>query len=278
MSMSVDVLSPTGVSLSHTGSVASPELTAATEALSSATKILPASQEEPAFSEKRDDRGDGSFDHQRFRALSAYLKTTTPEPFLNKARPDAAPNLPGNDGQSDLREIPGLAQEPDLPQLTGESGDKGSPATSETASTSGSEDDSAHQTSGPAEKGPGGRELSEEELQKVEEMKDRDTEVRTHENQHKSAGGSYAGSPSYTYEQGPDGKRYVTDGEVQIDVSEESTPQKTIEKMQVVRRAALAPATPSAADRQVASEATQKENAARAELSQEQRQSFTQGA
>ena len=126
------------------------------------------------------------------------------------------------------------------------------------------------------DKGIDGEELTEEEQAEVEDMKDRDAEVRTHENAHKSAGGQYAAAPSYTYETGPDGKRYITDGEVSIDIGEESDPQDTITKMQVVKRAALAPAQPSAQDRQVYAEASQKEAQARQELN-EQKQEEAQG-
>lgn len=111
--------------------------------------------------------------------------------------------------------------------------------------------------------------LSEEERAKVEDMKARDQEVRTHEQAHAATGGQYAGSPSYSYEQGPDGKRYITDGEVQIDVSAVAgDPQATIDKMKQVYRAALAPAEPSGADRSVASEAQQKMASAMSELAQ----------
>jgi hypothetical protein len=112
--------------------------------------------------------------------------------------------------------------------------------------------------------------LSEDEKDKVQELKDRDTEVRVHEQAHAAVGGQYAGSPSYEYETGPDGKRYAVGGEVSIDVSEEETPEDTIQKMQIVRAAALAPAEPSTQDLKVAAQASQKENQARAQVSQEQ--------
>lgn len=101
-------------------------------------------------------------------------------------------------------------------------------------------------------------------------LKARDQEVRTHEQAHKSAGGQYAAAPTYSYERGPDGKQYVTDGEVSIDIGEESDPQATINKMQVVKRAAMAPAQPSAQDRRVYAEATQKEAQARQELNEQE--------
>jgi len=113
--------------------------------------------------------------------------------------------------------------------------------------------------------------LSEEEVEKVDELKSRDQEVRVHEQAHAAVGGQHAGSPSYEYERGPDGKSYAVGGEVQIDVSPvNGDPQATIQKMQVVRRAAMAPAQPSSADRAIAAEATNKATQARAELAQMQ--------
>ena len=40
--------------------------------------------------------------------------------------------------------------------------------------------------------------LSEGEREQLKKLKSRDTEVRNHENAHQSAGGQFAGSPSYT--------------------------------------------------------------------------------
>lgn len=113
--------------------------------------------------------------------------------------------------------------------------------------------------------------LTESEQEEVEELKDRDQEVRTHEQAHMTAGGQYAGSASYTYQQGPDGKRYAIGGEVPIDISEiPNDPQATLSKMQQVYRAALAPAEPSSADRQIASQAQQKMSEAQAEIARTQ--------
>lgn len=113
----------------------------------------------------------------------------------------------------------------------------------------------------------GEEEMSAEEKREVQELKQRDREVKAHEQAHQSTGGRYTGSASYEYTTGPDGKRYATGGEVPIDVSPAGDdPKATIEKMRVVRRAALAPAQPSSQDRRVASAASQAENQARAEL------------
>jgi len=112
------------------------------------------------------------------------------------------------------------------------------------------------------------QQLAQEQLQ-IKELKARDTEVRIHEQAHAAVGGQHAGSPSYEYQRGPDGARYAVGGEVQIDVSEvPGDPQATIDKMQTVRAAALAPAEPSSADRSIAANATQKLAAAQAELTQ----------
>jgi len=124
----------------------------------------------------------------------------------------------------------------------------------------------------PTEKEAAGKkELSDEEKKRVEELKKIDREVRAHEAAHKSAGGSLVtGGASYTYTTGPDGMKYVTGGEVQIDISYDlDDPQGTIDKMRQVRRAALAPSDPSAQDRVVASKASQIEALARAELSKQ---------
>lgn len=116
-------------------------------------------------------------------------------------------------------------------------------------------------------------ELTESQKREVERLKARDQEVRAHEQAHKSAAGRFARSGvSLDYEQGPDGNRYAVGGEVQIDTGEvPGDPEATIAKAQTIRRAALAPAEPSAQDRAVAAEATQLETEARQEI-QEQRQ------
>ena len=111
--------------------------------------------------------------------------------------------------------------------------------------------------------------LLKQEQSQIKELKTRDTEVRVHEQAHAAVGGQHAGSPSYEYQRGPDGTNYAVGGEVQIDVSEvPGDPQATIDKMQTVRAAALAPAEPSGADRSIAANATQKLAAAQAELAQ----------
>jgi hypothetical protein len=112
----------------------------------------------------------------------------------------------------------------------------------------------------PEAKGSALQPLNEAELRQIQELQSRDIEVRTHEQAHLSAAGQYAaGGPSYSYQTGPDGKQYAVGGSVPIDLGKESTPAATIIKMRIVKRAALAPANPSGADRQIAAQAGMQE-------------------
>ncbi|KPQ28188.1 MAG: SprA-related family [Marinobacter excellens HL-55] len=111
------------------------------------------------------------------------------------------------------------------------------------------------------------RGLDEAQLKELANLKARDREVRAHEAAHQAVGGQYAGAMSFTYQRGPDGAQYAVGGEVPIDVSPVAgDPQATIEKMRVVRAAAMAPAQPSAQDRAVAAQAMQTMLQAQSEL------------
>lgn len=113
--------------------------------------------------------------------------------------------------------------------------------------------------------------LTPEELEQLTELKARDQEVRAHEAAHQAVGGQHAGAVSFTYERGPDGVNYAVGGEVSVDVSPVSgDPAATIDKMRVVRAAALAPAEPSAQDRAVAAQAMKILLEAQSELAQEE--------
>ncbi len=119
-------------------------------------------------------------------------------------------------------------------------------------------------------------EQQQQEQQEIQRLKERDSEVRTHEKAHAAIGGQYAGAPQYQLTTGPDGKRYATDGEVSIDISDARTPEQTLRKMQQVRAAALAPAQPSAQDLKVAAEASQKAFEARQEIADASQQPRSQ--
>lgn len=124
-----------------------------------------------------------------------------------------------------------------------------------------------------SQSGAAGKKLTPEEEKQVRKLKQRDAEVRRHEQAHKSAaGGNATGAPTFEYQTGPDGKRYAVGGEVSIDTSAVSgDSQATIQKMQQVRRAALAPAQPSGQDRAVAAQAQAAEQKASTELAKERR-------
>ena len=97
--------------------------------------------------------------------------------------------------------------------------------------------------------------LSESEKKTIQKLKERDREVRIHEQQHKTVAGQYAEGMSFSYQTGPDGSQYAIGGQVQLDTSPiPDDPEATIEKMKQIKRAALAPSKPSAKDRQVAAE------------------------
>lgn len=132
-----------------------------------------------------------------------------------------------------------------------------------------------------ANRGPGqspaAQDLTDEEQQEVKDLKQRDAEVRRHEQAHVAAAGRYAkGGPQYEFTTGPDGRQYATGGHVNIDVSPARTPEATLQKAQVIRRAALAPAEPSSQDRAVANAASQLEAEARRDI-QEARQAESSG-
>jgi hypothetical protein len=110
-------------------------------------------------------------------------------------------------------------------------------------------------------------ELQDSEQAAVQELKQIEREVVAHEAAHQAAGGRFAGAVSYSYTQGPDGKRYITGGEVPINVPASDDPEQTLRDMEQVQRAALAPGNPSAQDRSVAAAAAAMAAQARQQLS-----------
>ncbi|MDP7592073.1 MAG: putative metalloprotease CJM1_0395 family protein [Litorilituus sp.] len=121
--------------------------------------------------------------------------------------------------------------------------------------------------------------ISEQKAQALEisQLQRRDQEVKAHELAHATIGGSVTGAPSYTFETGPDGKRYAVEGEVSVDLSiVKGNPEATIAKMQKVHAAALAPANPSVQDAKVAANAAQIILQAQSELLTAQHEHITQ--
>jgi hypothetical protein len=113
-------------------------------------------------------------------------------------------------------------------------------------------------------------ELTKEEQRTVEALTERDREVRAHEQAHKAVAGRYAGAVSLSYTTGPNGRRYASSGEVPVDLSRVSGDAlATVQKLEQVKRAALAPADPSSADRRVAARASQGAREARVTVLEE---------
>ena len=144
-------------------------------------------------------------------------------------------------------------------KILSEDGDQEEASTTESSSS----------TNISGQKAPNGRPLSQEEVEVIQKLRSRDAEVRAHENAHISAAGGLASAASYTFQSGPDGKRYAIGGHVSIDTSPGRTPKETLMKAERIRSAALAPADPSPQDRAVAAQATQMAANARAEMAAE---------
>jgi len=112
------------------------------------------------------------------------------------------------------------------------------------------------------------KDLTQQDQQKIQQLKNRDLEVKAHEQAHLSAAGSIAvGGARFTYATGPNGVRYAIGGEVSIDTSPvKGDPAATLKKADAIRRAALAPARPSSQDQKVASNANTMSEKARVDL------------
>ena len=115
-----------------------------------------------------------------------------------------------------------------------------------------------------------GKALSSSEKKEVDELKERDREVKAHEQAHLSAAGNLAaGSPKFKYQKGPDGQQYAVAGEVGLKIPEGANPRESLAIAQRIERAALAPAEPSAKDRSVANQARRKAADAQRKIAEE---------
>ncbi|WP_428388583.1 putative metalloprotease CJM1_0395 family protein [Mucisphaera sp.] len=184
-------------------------------------------------------------------------------PLDNQRAPDATRNR--NTTQPIDAESPaGSSQQPDTAEIS-------PAAAAEQPQNQNQSTEDPDQNTDASARGTDGEPLTEAEQEQVQQLQQRDREVRAHEQAHKNAAGQYATSgPTYSYQTGPDGKRYAVGGSVGIDASPVANdPEATIRKMAVVRRAALAPAEPSGQDRKVAAQAAQTAAEARQQLNQQ---------
>jgi hypothetical protein len=116
-----------------------------------------------------------------------------------------------------------------------------------------------------------GRELTVKEKLEIMQLGQLERSVREHEQAHLRAARDLAiGKPAYEYKEGPDGKKYVVNGEVNIDSSPVSgDAEAALEKAIKIQRTALAPSNPSAKDLQVAARARIMESKAHRKLARE---------
>jgi hypothetical protein len=91
----------------------------------------------------------------------------------------------------------------------------------------------------------------------IAELERTEREVVAHEAAHQAAAGRFGGPATYTYTTGPDGKKYITGGEVSISTPATSDPEEARRNAQQVMKAALAPGDPSGQDIAVAASAAQ---------------------
>ncbi|MBE0510597.1 MAG: hypothetical protein K0A95_02650 [Chromatiales bacterium] len=90
----------------------------------------------------------------------------------------------------------------------------------------------------------------------VRRLQQREYEVIAHENAHRAVGGALVRGGGYDDVQGPDNRRYIAGGDVQIDTSPVAgDPEATMAKAEHLIRTALAPVDPSAQDLRVAGQA-----------------------
>ena len=101
----------------------------------------------------------------------------------------------------------------------------------------------------------------------TQNLAQRDREVKNHERIHASIGGAFTSAPNFDYQKGPDGQLYAVGGDVSIDTSAVAgDPRATLEKAQVIIRAALSVSEPSVQDRRVAAQARVMATEAQAEM------------
>lgn len=139
--------------------------------------------------------------------------------------------------------------------------EEGDDSNTETGSEDGEEaaelSDEEKTAAAEAEKEADPSQLSDEEIAEVQTLTLQDLKVRNNEEAHVRVGGQYTSQPKYEFQTGPDNRKYAVSGHVEIDAAAiAGKPEDTIRKLRIVKRAALAPAEPSAEDLKVAAVAS----------------------
>jgi hypothetical protein len=109
----------------------------------------------------------------------------------------------------------------------------------------------------------------DENIGVIAEMERIESKVIAHETAHKAAAGQFGGPVSYTYETGPDGKRYISGGSVPVHTPATSDPEEALRNANQILRAALAPDGPSGQDLAVAAASARSAANARARIAAE---------
>ncbi|TAN43862.1 MAG: hypothetical protein EPN22_08990 [Nitrospirae bacterium] len=103
---------------------------------------------------------------------------------------------------------------------------------------------------------PSGKsELRSAQNARIESLETIQRTVVNHELAHMAPGSAHNATASYEYMKGPDGTNFIIAGGVSIDMGTSGPPEKVIDDMEKVKRAALSPANPSFQDFVVAGRA-----------------------
>lgn len=109
----------------------------------------------------------------------------------------------------------------------------------------------------------------EKTKKEIEQLRQREAEVRRKKLSKKIAAGNTADHVVYEYSIGPDGKRYAVSGHVVFDTSEEDTPQETLKKARTLMQAAVISPNSSQSDIHIARKADELAKKAQKELIKE---------
>lgn len=90
----------------------------------------------------------------------------------------------------------------------------------------------------------------------IEELSEREQSIIKHELAHMLVGGGMAGSPSFVYTLGPDGRKYVSGGNVSLRLPKGGSYDQLLRDLKRVKAAATAPMDPSPQDMNTAAMAT----------------------
>lgn len=126
--------------------------------------------------------------------------------------------------------------------------------------------DEGKKGTGPSRDVQDGKQTEQEAV--IRELQSTEREVIAHEAAHQAAAGRFGGPVSYTRTTGPDGKSYITGGQVPIHFVPGVTPEETLRNMEQIRKAALAPSDPSGQDIRVAARAAAAAAEARRDIAQ----------